>query len=256
MSQHLATIVYVAGILAAFYFDRDKEARTSKALWIPIIWLMINGSRPISLWFQSGPTIGDEYADGSPLDAAVFGMLLAAGLVVLGRRWKQVDSLLRNNFAILLFLAYCLASTLWSDSSFVSFKRWIKSLGDVVMIVIVLTDPNQHAAIRRFLSRVGYILIPVSILFIKYFPAWGRGYDQWSGIAHNTGITSDKNALGYDCLILGFFFFWYLLRTLQQEGGKTHFRSHDFQLTSAHGPGFQGESQLDFCLIEKEPAGV
>jgi O-antigen ligase len=220
MSQHLATIVYVAGILAAFYFDRDKEARTSKALWIPILWLMINGSRPISLWFQSGPTIGDEYADGSPMDAAVFGMLLAVGLVVLGRRWKQVDSLLRNNPAILLFLAYCLASTLWSDSSFVSFKRWIKSLGDVVMIVIVLTDPNQHAAIRRFLSRVGYILIPVSILFIKYYPDLGRSYNRWTWIPQYSGVTTFKNLLGMITLVCALGTLWCFVRTWRDRPSR------------------------------------
>ncbi len=33
----------------------------------------------------------------------------------------------------------------------------------------------------------------------------------------NTGITQNKNALGSDGLILGFFFFWYLLQTWQTE---------------------------------------
>ena len=33
----------------------------------------------------------------------------------------------------------------------------------------------------------------------------------------NNGIATDKNMLGADCLILGFFFFWYLLQTWKSE---------------------------------------
>ena len=33
----------------------------------------------------------------------------------------------------------------------------------------------------------------------------------------NSGIAKDKNMLGADCLVLGFFFFWHLLQTWQTE---------------------------------------
>ena len=36
-------------------------------------------------------------------------------------------------------------------------------------------------------------------------------------MAANNGIAIDKNMLGADCLILGFFFFWYLLQTWRTE---------------------------------------
>ena len=36
----------------------------------------------------------------------------------------------------------------------------------------------------------------------------------------NTGITTNKNALGADCLILGFFFFWHLLQTWASERAR------------------------------------
>lgn len=217
MSQHLATILYSVGILVLFYFDRDKEVHTSKGLWIPVMWLMINGSRPVSLWFQTGPTIGDEYANGSPLDAAVFGALLIVGLVLLRKRWKQVEGILRSNPAVLLFLVYCLASTMWSDNSFVSLKRWIKSLGDVVMMVIVLTDPDQRSAIRRLFCRVGYVLIPVSILFIKYYPDLGRSYNPWTWIPQYSGVTTFKNLLGMITLVCALGTLWCFIRTLRDR---------------------------------------
>lgn len=220
MSQQLATFAYIAVILAVFYLDRDKEARTSKALWIPVMWLMINGSRPVSMWFQSGPTLGNEYADGSPLDAAIFGALIVAALVTLSVRWKQLGGMLRNNSALLLYIAYCLASTLWSDYSFVSLKRWIKSVGDVVMIVIVLTDPHQRYAIKRFLCRVGYVVIPVSILFIKYYPNWGRSYNQWTWTPQYSGVTTFKNLLGMITLVCALGILWSFICTWRDRPAR------------------------------------
>jgi exopolysaccharide production protein ExoQ len=61
------------------------------------------------------------------------------------------------------------------------------------------------------------MIVIVSISFIRYFPEWGRAFDQWTGGPMNTGITTDKNALGCDCLIFGFFFFWRYLQTRQME---------------------------------------
>jgi exopolysaccharide production protein ExoQ len=220
MTPQLATIIYIVGIIAIFFLDRDKTVRTSRALWIPVMWLMINGSRAVSLWLQSGPTVGDQYADGSPIDAAVFGALSMGGLVVLVSRRDQVEKFLRGNAPILLFLAYCALSTLWSDYSFVSFKRWIKSVGDIVMILVVLTDPNPVAAIKRFLCRVGFVLIPVSILFIKYYPDLGRSYNPWTWIPMYCGVTTFKNQLGMITLVCAMGSLWCFVRAWRNRKAR------------------------------------
>jgi len=214
MAPAIATVVYILGIVALFLFDRDENAHTSKALWIPVIWLLISGSRPVSEWLQTGPSISprafaaDLYLDGSPLDAVVWAILLAVGIGVLFSRREQVWTLLRVNGPILLFFSYCALSIVWSDYPFVAFKRWIKAAGDVVMILIVLTDLNPHVAIRRFISRAGFVLIPVSVLFIKYYPDLGRSYNTWTWIPVYGGVTMFKNLLGMTCLICGLGSLW------------------------------------------------
>src|SRR4029077_1519611 len=100
---------------------------------------------------------------------------------------------------------------------FVAFKRWIKVLGHPIMVLIVLTEPDPEEALRRLMKRCAYVVVPVSILFIRYYPQLGRDYDPWTGMGMSTGITTDKNMLGADCLILGYFFFWHLLQTWQTE---------------------------------------
>jgi carbon starvation protein CstA len=119
MTQLIATIIYVAGIVGLFYLDRDRNVRTSWALWIPTIWMLIIGSRRLSDWFNTGPMVSQEqgYLDGNPINVAVFGVLIAAGVVVLSLRSRRVKGFLRGNAPLLLFFAYCALSTVWSDYS-------------------------------------------------------------------------------------------------------------------------------------------
>jgi exopolysaccharide production protein ExoQ len=219
MSPLLATLVYAVGIGVIFYFDRDERDRTSGSLWVPVAWLLINGSRPVSAWFQTGTPAGEVSADGSPLDAAVYGAIIAAGVVVLCTRGRRVLDFVKSNPVILLFVAYCLISTMWADDGFVAFKRWIKSAGDVIMIVIVLTDPNPLAAIKRFLCRAGYVLIPASILCIKYYPQWGRAYNPWTWEPMYTGVTTFKNLLGMTVLVGALATLWCAIRSWYELQG-------------------------------------
>ena len=140
----IATIVYALGILSLFLLDQDRAVRTSRALWIPVIWLLIVGSRPISAWRGNNELslTASQIAEGSPLDAFVFAVLLAAGIIVLIRRSRRTSALIRANWAIVLYFSYCLVSLLWSDFPEVALKRWTKAIGDLVMVFIVITDPK------------------------------------------------------------------------------------------------------------------
>lgn len=226
MTPRIATIIYIAGIVGLFWLDRERNARPSKALWIPVVWLLINGSRPVSLWLDMAPVMDspEKYLDGSPLDAFVFGSLLAAGVIVLVRRGRQVGRIFRANIPLLLFLSYCALSTLWSDYTFVASKRWIKSLGDVVMVLVILTDPEPVPALKRLLARVGFVLIPFSILFIKYYPEMGRGYNIWTWMPSYTGVTTGKNLLGMICMVFGLGSVWCFLSAYEQKKGTERTR--------------------------------
>jgi exopolysaccharide production protein ExoQ len=226
VSPFLATLVFIIAIAGLFWLDRDRKARTSPVLWIPVAWFLINGSRPVSQWLQMGPTIEtpDQYLDGSPVDAFVFGILLVTGLVILARARPETAMILRNNWPIVLFFLYCGLSTVWSDYTFVSFKRWIKALGDVVMGLVVLTDPEPLPALKRFFSRTGFLLIPLSVLFIKYYPQLGRAYNPWTWEPTYVGVTLFKNELGMICLIAALASVWRLTTAVISERGKVRTR--------------------------------
>jgi O-antigen ligase len=163
---------------------------------------------------------GISVEDGSPIDALVFFILIGLGIAVISRRGVTLDSLIRNNGWLSVYLIYCFAAILWSDFPFVALKRWMKDLGNPIMVLVLFVEPDFREAFCNLLKRCSYIVMPISILFIKYYPEEGRAFDEWSGMALNTGITRNKNALGWDLLILGFFFVWYTLQTFKQDKGK------------------------------------
>ena len=222
LPPQLASFLTWAFVVFLYRRDIRERPNVTGALWLPLIWMLIICSRQVSEWlnifgFHSGATSLEE---GSPLDACVYFVLIAAGICVLNKRQVQLWEIIRNNQLLTIFFIYCFLSIIWSDFPFVAFKRWIKVLGHPIMALIILTEPHPGEALTRLMKRCAYVIVPVSILFIKYYPQWGRGFDLWSGGAVNTGITANKNMLGCDCLILGFFFFWYLLQTWRTERGK------------------------------------
>jgi len=218
----IAPAIYALGILGLFILNRERGGRTSITLWLPVVWVSIAGSRMVSQWLEMTPSTSvDQLSDGSPLDRNILMGFLAVGLIILLARGQKIGALLRANGPILVYFLYCGLSIFWSDYPGVAFKRWTKSVGDLVMILIVLTDPDTSAAVKRFLSRTAFILLPLSVLFIKYYPAFGRTYDRWVGTASYTGVTTDKNMLGMLCLVLGLASWWRLLQCFR-DGKRAH----------------------------------
>ena len=219
MSPGTATVLYALGILGLFLLDRDRNSRISPALWIPVAWLSIAASRMLSDWLTWGAKSGmqspDEYLEGSPVDQLFLSVLLGAGLVVLVARGQRTGTFLRLNGPILLFFLYASVSVLWSDYPDVAFKRWVKAFGNVVMVLVVMTEPDPTAAIKRLLARTGFLLIPLSVLLIKYYPEMGRTFDIWTGIPYNGGVSSNKNGLGVVCLVFGLGSLWRFLEAFR-----------------------------------------
>jgi hypothetical protein len=222
MPRLAATAVYCIGIWIVFALDRDRKSKTSWALWLATAWLLISGSRPISAWLYSGSSAltPEQLLDGSPLDAGVRLGLIVGAIAALVSRRKSVNRILHENGPMLLFLFYCAVSTLWSDYPAIALKRWIRLLGDFTMVLLVLTESDRSGAVKRVLSTVGFILIPVSIMLDKYYPEYSRYYDPWTGRGFVSGVAADKNMLGMTCLVYGIVLLWRLVTALKEPKSR------------------------------------
>src|ERR1051325_6137431 len=141
MPLEITTVIYALGILGLFILDR-KAAKSSPAIWIAVIWTFIGASREVTQWFGGGGSKDamGVYLEGSLLDRAIYIALIICSLVVLFGRGRQSGAFLRMNWPILAFFVYGAISVLWSDFPMVAFKRWTKAFGNVLMVLVVLTD--------------------------------------------------------------------------------------------------------------------
>ena len=238
MIQLLGTIVCIAVIAGLFALDRDDGVVPSKALWIPTVWLLINSSRAVSSWIEreSAESLAQRYSEGSPLDAGVYAMLMLAGLLVLNFRSRQVKRFLHENLPLLLFFGYCALSVAWSEYSFIALKRWSKSVGDLVMILLVLTDPYPRFAIKRVFSRVAFILLPLSVLFIKVYPDLGTAFSPEDNVMMYFGVTTFKNLLGMICMVFGLASLWSFLGAYEDRSiphRVRHLAAHGVAIATA-----------------------
>lgn len=209
MSPTIASFLWFILLLGLLRFDPAKESRTSLALWVPLVWMFINGSRLPSQWL--GGQVGSAsqaFEEGNPLDRTIFTLLILLALGVLISRSFNWGTFFARNLALMAFILFALMSVFWSDFPFVAFKRWFRDLGDYLVILVVLSDPRPLEALRTLLRRLCYLLVPLSVLLIKYYPYLGKQYSQWTGAAWFVGATTSKNMLGVVCLISGAFFFW------------------------------------------------
>ena len=222
MPPQLASVVYL--LIVAYLLRRDllQKPNVTPALWIPTIWVFISGTRFFSQWLDTfGLNLGgSSVEEGSPVDAAFFLVMTLLGMGVLMRRRVSPALFYQSNPWVAFFLLFCLVACVWSDYPFVAFKRWTKLFGQVVMVMVVLTEPDPQEAVVRLFKRFAYVVVPISYLFIKYFPDLGRGFDAWSGQGADIGITLDKNALGYDCMLISIVLAWQFICAFQNPGRR------------------------------------
>ena len=88
------------------------------------------------------------------------------------------------------------------------------------MALVVLSEHFPRAAIESIIRRTAYLLIPFSLLLIKYFPAYGVGFAEWSGRRMWVGVTQQKNSLGRLCMVIALFLIWSLARRFQKNNPR------------------------------------
>lgn len=187
--------------------------------------MLICGSRPLGRWFEA---TAENIEEGSPLDRWVLSILIFLALLVLYKRKIAWSLILKNNFSLIFLCLFTGFSILWSDFPFLSFKRWIKLLGAIPVAMVVLSERSPLDAMESILRRCAYVLIPFSLILIKYYPHLGRAYGRWSGLPSWIGVASTKNGLAQLCAISVFFSIWVFIREWR---GKVFLRTRFMKVT-------------------------
>ena len=184
-------------------------------IWVPWIWLFFASSRTPSTWLEWGSarsSLNDDIASGSPVDRLLMTSLIVLGLIVLGLRAQLTRRIIARNKWVAVLFIYMALSIIWSNFPGISFRRYTRSIGTLVMVLVALTEPNPLEVVRVLLRRLYLVHIPLSVIAIKYFRNIGVIYN-WNGLEEEwTGLSVDKNSLGHIAMCSGLFWIWQIFQ--------------------------------------------
>jgi exopolysaccharide production protein ExoQ len=209
MPRQLALLLCSVFVFYLLKYDRKQSIGVSWVLWVPTLWMFSITSRSINAWFGGG---GGDAETGGGWDHIFQAGLFCIGSMVLLRRKLNWAEAIRNNLWLSVLIGWMLVSIVWSDMPLISFKSWVKEILAVVMALVVLTEPEPKQAMQKLFRRTIYILVPFSVLLIKYYPNLGVSYNRHFGEVQWLGVTQQKNSLGQLCLIAIFFLTWTLTK--------------------------------------------
>lgn len=212
MPPIVALILCTIFVLWLLKLDQKCSPDCSLALWLPTVWVLLIAGKPLGVWFLSLRSKGEM---GSPMDRNFIIGLLIVGLLILFTRRFAFSKAIKENIWLIFLVGYLFISTLWSSMFSISFTRFVRETPALIMAFIILSEHNPHEAMLSLLRRTTYILIPFSMLLIKYFPEYGVQYSRWSGEISWIGVTMQKNSLGRLCIVAAFFLIWSLIRRRQ-----------------------------------------
>ena len=210
MNKTIALIGCWTFIVWLLALDTRRREGVSKSLWIVVAWVAIIGSRSVSSWFGLGGAHdqAQTYDQGNPIERMVYFLLIGAGVMVLIQRKVSLARFFRQNQWVTMLFGFWLLSLAWSDAPLIGFKRWFKDVGNLVMVLVILTESRPLDAIKAVYVRCACLLIPLSVLFIRFIPELGRTYHSWSGMTMYTGVADGKNTLGALVLTTGLVVLW------------------------------------------------
>jgi len=157
--------------------------------------------------------------EGNPFELTILLLQFITAVVVVHKRNQSWLSVLKDNPGITAFYLFLFLTVSWSPFPFVTFKRCVKDIGSLTIVLLILTEPSYFQAIKALLCRCAYVLFPISIIFIKYFPELGRVYSNSGGL-QITGVCSQKNTLGEIVLLFGLALVSDLATSKTENNGK------------------------------------
>jgi len=167
----------------------EKIAKISFAVYLFSIFF------GTSLPFRERTRDIDEITTSNPINQLVFGALFIASIILLYYKKQKVLEFIKREKFLFIFAVWCFITILWSEYSFVSFKRYIQFFTAIsIPLSYFLYIKNSEKALQVFYYILAaYVLVSLATIFT--IPMARNEYGFWRG------IHTDKNGFGQICLI-------------------------------------------------------
>ena len=130
----------------------------------------------------------------------IFGSLFIISILLLLSKKRDTVRLIKREKYFFIFLLWCLLTIVWSENSFISFKRYIQYLTTVtVPLSFLLYIEDSDESLKYFYYIAGiYVLVSLATIFTIPMARNTQGF--WRG------IHTDKNGFGQISIVLTVFF--------------------------------------------------
>src|SRR6266581_6767715 len=141
MNQTFAVLVCLPVICWLWRRDIRVRPKFSRSFWLPLFYMLIQGSRPLSFWLGVGRSAGGNL-EGNWFDRFFAMCFIFVAIYLLSKRQISWGILVQQNKALLLFYLFLLVTILWAPFPFVLFKRWFRDIGAIFVILLILTEEH------------------------------------------------------------------------------------------------------------------
>jgi len=136
-----------------------------------------------------------DIATSNIVNQIVFTILFLFSVAALLPQIKTAAAILFREKIFTFFLIWALLSIIWSDYSFVSFKRWFQYFTGFTVGLSVMVHTDFSETLLKRIKYLFYLYVLVSFATIFTIPGATDSYGIWRGIAPS------KNHLGQAALI-------------------------------------------------------
>ena len=162
----------------------SKVCRIAFCLYV--IFMLVGSSMP----FQDADP-NDEMTASNPINQVVDSVIPLVCLVCLWPKRRKALDILSEEKYLVLFLAWCAVTVIWSESPFSSLKACVRVIGSTIVALAFFVNARSPEEAFKYIKGVLAVYIPLSFLAIAFVP----GATQWEWPAWR-GLARHKNTLG------------------------------------------------------------
>lgn len=217
--MYLAVLACYIVVTVFVFIDEIKRTKLNNpTVWIGTLWMGIAGSKSVSRWLNPNIEVNlENYTDGSSLDRNFLILMMLISLIILLKRRYSFTVFCKKNTSVALFILFLLISVSWSSDWYISMKRWIRLVGDLILVLLILTSDDPKKTFVSIIRRITFVLAPLSIIYIKYVRYIGVVYDYTGMYEMWVGVTDHKNSLGQLVSFTSLIMIWDLFTTKRKE---------------------------------------
>jgi exopolysaccharide production protein ExoQ len=143
-----------------------------------------------------------DIATSNIVNQIAFTTLFFTAIIAMLPKLKTVMGIIMKEKIFTIFIIFALISILWSDYTFISFKRWFQYFTAYLVALSVMAHVDFSEVLLKRIRFLFYIYLIASMVSILIIPGAKDFYGIWRGIAPS------KNHLGQGSLLGGLVIFY------------------------------------------------